>query len=136
TKSSRGFDALKLGFRRTDEPITPMDETDRLLLAALKENARASTAELGRRLGLSRTTVQSRIERLERRGVVVGYTVRLSDAHAAGLVRAQVMIAAPPKAARPVEAAIRAIPEASALYSVSGGFDLIASLAASSVGDR
>ena len=112
-----------------------MDETDRRLLTALRENARASTAELGRRLSLSRTTVQSRIERLQRRGVIAGYTVRLTEAHERGRVRAQVMIAVQPKAARGVEAAIRAIPEAMALHSVSGSFDLIALLAAGSVAE-
>jgi DNA-binding Lrp family transcriptional regulator len=41
-----------------------LDATDRALLHALRGNARLSTAELARRLTLSRTTVQSRIERL------------------------------------------------------------------------
>ena len=49
-----------------------LDDTDRALLGLLRENARASTAELARRLDLSRTTVQSRIERLERRRVIAG----------------------------------------------------------------
>lgn len=114
---------------------TPIDATDRKLIAALRENARASTAELGRRLGLSRTTVQSRIERLQRRGIVTGYTVRLSEAHERGRIRAYVMVTVAPKAARGVEAAIRALPEALALHSVSGGFDLMAVLAAGSVAE-
>ncbi len=42
---------------------TPADEQ---LLSLLRENARLSTAEIARRLKLSRTTVHSRIERLER----------------------------------------------------------------------
>ncbi|MFX8801592.1 AsnC family transcriptional regulator, partial [Acinetobacter baumannii] len=45
-----------------------MDDTDKALLARLRENARAPVAELARALGLSRTTVQSRITRLERSG--------------------------------------------------------------------
>ena len=36
--------------------------SDQQLLTVLRENARASTAEIARRLKLSRTTVQSRIE--------------------------------------------------------------------------
>ena len=56
--------------------LTPADQQ---LLSLLRENARAPTAELARRLGLSRTTVQSRIERLERQGVITGYTVRVSE---------------------------------------------------------
>jgi len=109
-----------------------MDDTDRKLLAALRENARWPTAELGRRLGLSRTTVQSRIDRLERRGVIVGYSARLSPEHERGAVRAHVMITVRPKEARAVEAALRAIPEVCVLQSVSGTFDMIAQIVADS----
>jgi DNA-binding Lrp family transcriptional regulator len=114
---------------------TPMDETDKALLAHLRENARASTAELGRRLGLSRTTVQSRIERLERRGVITGYAARLSDAHEAGLVKAHFLITALPKLAGRVVTELRAIPEVRTLHSVSGPFDMIALIAAPSVAE-
>ena len=55
-------------------------DTDQQLLSLLRENARASTADIARRLRLSRTTVQSRIERLQREGVIAGYTVRVSEA--------------------------------------------------------
>jgi len=109
-----------------------MDETDQKLIAALRENARQSTAELGRKLGLSRTTVQSRIERLERRGPIAGYTVRLTEDFDRGAVRAHVMITVSPKAARAVEAALRAIPEVRLLHSVSGAFDMIVHLVAGS----
>ena len=47
-----------------------MDEQDRRLLAKLRENARTPVAQLARSLGLSRTTVQSRLARLERSGVI------------------------------------------------------------------
>ncbi|RYZ69068.1 MAG: winged helix-turn-helix transcriptional regulator, partial [Lysobacteraceae bacterium] len=56
-----------------------LSATDQMLLSMLRENARASTAQIARRLDLSRTTVQSRIERLEREGVISGYTVRVHD---------------------------------------------------------
>jgi DNA-binding Lrp family transcriptional regulator len=115
--------------------VRTMDATDRALLALLRENARASTAELGRRLGLSRTTVQSRIERLERRGTITGYAARLSDAHEAGLVRAHVLITALPKLAGRVVTELRAIPEVRTLHSVSGPYDMIALIAAPSVAE-
>ena len=109
-----------------------MDETDQRLIAALRENARLSTAELGRRLHLSRTTVQSRIERLERRGLITGYTVRLAEDHERGAVRAVIMITVRPKEARAVEAALRALPGVRLLHSVSGAFDMIAHVVAAS----
>lgn len=109
-------------------------EKDRALIALLRENARASTAELARALGVSRTTVQSRIERLERRGIIVGYSARLAAEYEAGLVRAHVMIVCAPKAAAALGKALAAMPELRRLHSVSGPFDMIAELAAESVG--
>ena len=84
-----------------------MDDRDRALIAMLRENARAPTALLARRLGLSRTTVQARLERLERSGVIAGYGVRLSDDAERGLIRAHVLITILPKTAARIEAELR-----------------------------
>jgi DNA-binding Lrp family transcriptional regulator len=111
----------------------PIDDTDKKLIALLREDARASAALLGRRLGLARTTVQSRIDRLLTRGVISGFTVRMDDER--GQVLAQVMITAAPKLAPRIEAALRLVPEVRRLYSVSGRFDLIAVLLAAGVGE-
>lgn len=113
--------------------MLPIDAHDRTLLALLRENGRTPTSELARKLKLSRTTVQSRIERLERRGIIAGYSVRLSDAYEQGLVKAHVLITAMPKLAPRVEAELRAITEVRTLHSVSGSFDLIAVIVAPSV---
>ncbi|MEA1842035.1 MULTISPECIES: Lrp/AsnC family transcriptional regulator [Agrobacterium] len=110
-------------------------DKDRALLALLSENARMPVAELARKLGLSRTTVQARIERLEAEGVITGYGLRLSESYLSGLVRAHVLITIGPKALPGVTAALTAIKEVTTLHSVSGTFDLIAILAAPSILD-
>ncbi|MDX5394280.1 MAG: Lrp/AsnC family transcriptional regulator, partial [Caulobacteraceae bacterium] len=110
-----------------------MDDVDEHLLARLRENARAPVAELARRLGLSRTTVQSRIARLEQRGVIAGYAVRMSEAWEARQIHAFVMLTVEPKATAQVVAALKAMPGVRRLQSVSGAFDLIASVAAADV---
>jgi DNA-binding Lrp family transcriptional regulator len=112
-----------------------MDSIDERILLALRENGRVSTAELARLVGRSRTSVQSRIERLEKRGVIVGYGVRLAPDHALGAVRAHVMIKVGPKETRTVTAALRAITQVKVLHSVSGDADLIAVAAAASVAE-
>jgi DNA-binding Lrp family transcriptional regulator len=112
-----------------------MDGIDERLISALRENGRASTAELARLVGRSRTSVQSRIERLEREGVITGYSVRLAPEHDLGAVRAHVMIKVGPKEARAVIAALQAIPQVRVLHSVSGDVDLIAVAAAASVAE-
>src|SRR3546814_19574606 len=69
-------------FRQIDEPGAPsirLTSVDEALLSLLRENARAPTAEIARRLQLSRTTVQSRTQRLERPGVIAGYTGGVGD---------------------------------------------------------
>ena len=112
-----------------------ISEKDRELLVLLGENARMPVATLARRLGLSRTTVQARIERLEREGVISGYSVRLSDAYLAGLIRAHVLITIAPKALPALTAELGAISEITSLYSVNGPYDLIAVIAAPSIAD-
>jgi DNA-binding Lrp family transcriptional regulator len=115
------------------DDITAITDKDRALLAILRQNARASTAEVARKLGVSRSTVQSRIERLERMGVISGYTVSIGERYEAGLVRAHVMITAAPKLSKAVSARLGELPELRRLHSVSGPFDLIAEVAAHSV---
>ena len=112
-----------------------LDDTDRALLALLRDNARAPVADLARRLQLSRTTVQSRLARLERSGAVAGYTVVVPPEAEAALVRAHVLITLAPRQAGAIEAALRRIPEVRTLHSVSGPFDLIAIVAAASIGE-
>jgi DNA-binding Lrp family transcriptional regulator len=112
-----------------------VDAIDERLILALRENGRASTAELARLVDRSRTSVQSRIERLEREGVIVGYEVRLAPEHGLGAVRAHVMIKVGPKEARSVAAALRAIPQVRILHSVSGDVDMIAVAATASVAE-
>jgi DNA-binding Lrp family transcriptional regulator len=112
-----------------------MDAIDEKLLLALRENARASTAKLARLVGRSRTSVQTRIERLQKSGVIVGYGVRLAPEHDLGAVRAHVMIKVGPKEARAVTAALKGIPQVRVLHSVSGDMDLIAVAATASVAE-
>lgn len=112
-----------------------MDEIDTRLLAKLRENARASTVALARGLGVSRTTIQSRIARLERSKAIVGYTIRASDELERGHIRAMVMITVGPKQSAGVEQALRRMPEVRALHSVNGAFDMIAEASAPAVGE-
>jgi DNA-binding Lrp family transcriptional regulator len=112
-----------------------MDVIDEKLISALRDNGRASTAQLARLVGRSRTSVQSRIERLEKQGIITGYGVRLAPEHGLGAVRAHVMIKVGPKEARSVTAALRDISQVRLLHSVSGDVDLIAVAATASVAE-
>ena len=103
--------------------ITPADVQ---LLAVLREDARAPTSQIARRLGLSRTTVQSRIDRLQQSGVIAGYTVRIGAQVEQAQVRAHILITVLPKKMPAVVKALHEIPAVRSLYSVSGVHDLVA----------
>jgi len=111
-----------------------IDDTDRKILALLRENARAPSVELARRAGISRTTLQARIERMERAHIIAGYTIR-SGEHDRQAIRAHVMITAVPKLAPAVEAALRRIAEVRTLHSVSGTFDMVAIVVSETVAE-
>ncbi|MDA7425245.1 Lrp/AsnC family transcriptional regulator [Thalassococcus lentus] len=108
-----------------------IDETDRELIALLAENARLPVADLARRLGIARTTVQARMERLESRGLIAGYTLRRGP----GLrspIRATILVGIEPRAGAAVVARLRTLPVVEAVHTTSGRFDLIVTLSADS----
>ena len=64
--------------------MVAVDDTDRRILVILQENARTSNAEIARRIGMAPSAVYERIRKLEDRGIIQGYELRL-DAKALGL---------------------------------------------------
>ena len=56
----------------------PLDEIDRILARELVADGRATLAQLAATAGLSVSAVQSRVRRLEARGVVTGYSARIN----------------------------------------------------------
>jgi len=108
------------------------DQVDRQLIALLQANARESTANLARKLGVARTTVVARLARLEAAGAIVGYTARLGSDAADRGVQAFVGITVQPKAGREVIRKLSGFPELRQLASVSGEFDYMAVLKAES----
>jgi DNA-binding Lrp family transcriptional regulator len=108
----------------------PRDSLDRELIALLQANARESVANLGRKLGVARTTVLARLARLEAASVIVGYTVRLGSEALDQGVQAYVGISINPKQQRDVIRRLAKLPELRQLASVSGEFDYMALLRA------
>ena len=108
------------------------DALDRDLLALLQANARASTADLARQLGTARTTVLARLSRMEREGVIAGYTVRLGQDLLDQGLQAFVGVTVQPKAGRDVVRQLSRMPEVRQLCAVSGEFDYVVLLRAES----
>lgn len=107
-----------------------MDELDERLLAALAADSSVSTAALARQLGLARSTVQARIERLERTGAIAGYTIRLGTEIARGRIRATVLLSVEPRSTASVLARLKPMTEVESCHTSTGRVDLILTVAA------
>ncbi|MGO8915946.1 MAG: Lrp/AsnC family transcriptional regulator [Stellaceae bacterium] len=110
-----------------------MDDTDRRLIALLRENARLPVATLAQLLKVSRGTVQNRIDRLIADGVIGGFTLRLKPEAEPQRVRAITMVAVEGEHATAVIRALRGIPEVQALHTTNGRWDIVAELGVDSL---
>ena len=112
-----------------------MDVKDQKLIALLRKNGRASMTDLAKALGVSRTTVQARIERLERHKIIAGYSVVLGAGFQKEMIESHILINCSPKAAPALERRLGEMDSIVALYAISGEYDMICIATAPSVGD-
>ena len=109
----------------TRKPAPELDPTDRKLMASLRENSRLPVSQLATMLDIPRTQVYARLQRLEAEGIIDGYTVRLGQAYSKSRLRAHVMIKTLPRLCQEVEVSLADISEISAIYAISGEYDII-----------
>jgi len=105
-----------------------VDPLDQRLLDLLVANSRARVTDLAQRLGVSRMTVQQRMRRLEERKVIQAYTVRVDPSQARQRISAFVMISVDPKKLASLVRRMEKNPAVRAVLSVSGQYDLIATV--------
>jgi len=110
-----------------------ISEQDEKLLSLLRVNARTSVSDLARALNLSRSTVQNRIAKLERSGVIKGYAVEYGSEHLTDLVSAHVLIKEKQKLTARTNMELKKISQVVDLYAISGEYDLIAVVQAQSL---
>ena len=98
-----------------------LDEIDRILARELVADGRATLSHLAATAGLSVSAVQSRVRRLEARGVITGYTARI-DPEAAGLMLSAFVAITPLDPSQPDDAPARLehIEAIESCYSVAG----------------
>ncbi len=109
-----------------------IDGKDKELIALLSANSRESTANLARALGMSRTTITSRIERLEKRGIIKGYTIQFSEDYERGQIQAHVMISSDPKSSAHIVKSLRRNSAVRALHAINGLYEMLAIVSAES----
>ncbi len=110
-----------------------MDELDGRLIAALKQNGRASLSELADTLGVTRSTVRVRLDRLVGTGEIAGFTVLTRSDIRPDPVRGLMMLEVAGRGAERAMKRLTAIPEVRAVHSTNGTWDLIAEIGAATL---
>ncbi|UWR04447.1 Lrp/AsnC family transcriptional regulator [Ruegeria conchae] len=105
-----------------------MDELDNRLLNALHRDARASLSELAELLGVTRTTVRSRLQRLKQSGEIVGFTVVTRQGVSESPVRGLMMLGIEGRGTERIRSRLAAMPQVRAVHSTNGSWDLIAEI--------
>lgn len=117
---------------RLDAVNRPLDAVDLRLLDALRRSPHAAVTELATTVGIARGTVYSRLDRLEREGVVTGYGPDV-DAVRAGLgVLAFTTLEIAQGSHDTTTAALARIPEIVELHTITGQGDLLCRIVARS----
>ena len=102
-----------------------MDELDQRLLAAIKRDGRASLSELAHDLSVTRTTVRSRMARLQQTGEIAGFSVLTRADVAPHAVRGLMMLGIEGRGTEKIMQRLIGLPEVLAVHSTNGSWDLI-----------
>ncbi len=112
-----------------------VDRLDRELIAVLRKDGRAPLSKIAQILGVSRGTVQNRLDRLLDSGSVLGFTVRVREDYGLDAVRAIMLIEVVGKSTTQVINRLRGLPEVHSLHTTNGSWDLVAEVHSSSLAD-
>lgn len=111
------------------------DDLDKRLIAILREDGRAPVSKLANVLGVTRATVQNRLDRLIDSGAVLGFTIRAREEYGPDVVRAIMLIEVSGQSTTRVIRSLRGIAALRQLHSTNGKWDLVAELSADSLAD-
>ena len=100
-----------------------LDETDKAIIAALLQDARASQRELARTVGVAQGTITNRLKRLERIGVIKGYSVVLDPESVGWSMTIMAGLRIEKGKMIPVQKIISSDPRVFAVYDVTGDWD-------------
>ena len=112
-----------------------MDDMDGRLIAALRHDARASLSDLAAGLNVSRTTLRSRLARLQQRGEIVGFSVITRADVARDPVRGMMMIGIEGRGAARIKRQLATMAELRAIHSTNGRWDLIVEIGSATLAD-
>jgi DNA-binding Lrp family transcriptional regulator len=105
--------------------MAPLDDTDRLIVAALRADGRLSMRALAARLHLSRANAYARLARLERDGVITGYTAVIDPVRYGYGLSAYVYLDIAQRSWKAVRRQLLRMPEVDHVALVSGAHDIL-----------
>jgi DNA-binding Lrp family transcriptional regulator len=112
-----------------------IDGIDARLLLALAEHPRATAVGLAERVGLSRNTVQTRLNRLEEQEAIAGFERRVDPAALGYPLTAFVITRVTQRRLDEVADALAGIPEVLQVHGISGQTDLLVHVVAADADD-
>ncbi|HOI18290.1 MAG TPA: Lrp/AsnC family transcriptional regulator [Candidatus Woesearchaeota archaeon] len=102
-----------------------LDELDRKIIRYLLQNAKASFRKISRALRITSVTALNRIKKLEEKGIIIGYSVKLDMEKAGFDVNAIIKLRISKGKLFEVEKKIAIHKRVVAVYDVTGDFDCI-----------
>ena len=105
-----------------------IDILDRELMGVLRKDGRASISKLADILGVSRGTIQNRLDRLVSSGAISGFTIRAHEELETNVVKAIMMIEVVGKSTTQAISKLRSIPQLERLHTTNGAWDLVAEI--------
>ncbi len=102
-----------------------MDDLDKNILRILQKNARTPVKDIARQVALTSPAVSNRIRRLEREGVIAGYTVVLHKPKKENAVSALISVANPSDQREELLKTVAAMPGVEECYHVTGSYSFI-----------
>ena len=115
--------------------MTELDNIDRQIIGILRTDARTSVSNIAQQIKVSRATIQNRIDKLEKSGVITGYTALISAAGNQNLasVRALMNIELVSANTDKVKSLLLTEPSVCAIHTANGRGDMVAELQATSL---
>lgn len=113
----------------------PIDKVDRALISILRTDARASLSTLAAELGMSRTTVRARLERLQAEGEILGYGVILKGDVVQVPVRGVTLVGIEGRGTDKIIRQISGMPEVRTIHSTNGRWDIIVEMGTETLED-
>jgi len=118
-----------------DYAVCVLDDLDHRLIALLRSNSRTPVAALARELGVNRSTVTSRIDRLVDNGVIEGFTLRVSGDLEHDSVQGVMLVATENSRSPEIVRELRGYPELEQLHSTTGTWDLVLQIRAKNLSE-